>query len=376
MTAAQPAAERTAPSALPLRPRADPHERWIAHKHALPFEEAAQFVLDAHADDGERDDVVAHDLRTWAFGGTDGHMVLAPVPLLGRSPMSPVPLRELAFSQLCTRIGAPPAYIRELPAKLQIANMNWGMTREKQSALLRVGGGEVRAVVSDRYAALDDAFVLEIVGEVLDRAGFLRDALVRATAVGTSTILRVTVPNEGVAVKVGDVFEYGIDVGNSEVGLRSVQVTPVTHRLICENGMRSWKSEAAMRMRHVGDPKRLREQLRDAVPIAFAEARGDIDRWKRATELLIDSALEEIEGLRAFGLSQGEVQTVGRQLVATGGMLPPSSSVETVAQALKVPTTAYDVANAITATARDRVDVAARLSMEETGHRYLSRRTA
>ncbi len=370
MTTAQ-SVERPAPSA-PLRPLRDQHERWITHKDPIPFAEAAQLVLDAHADDGLRDDVVAHDLRTWAFGGVDGHMVLAPVPLLGRSPMPAVPLRELAFSQLCTRVGAPPAYVRELPPKLQTACMNYGLTKEKQSALLRVGGGEVRAVVSDRYAALDDAFVLETVGRVLDRAGFLSDAVVRATAVGTSTILRVTVPNEGVAVKVGDVFEYGLDIGNSEVGLRSVQVTPITYRLICTNGMRSWKSEASMRMRHVGDPKRLREQLRDAVPVAFAEARGDIEKWRRATEALIDSALDEIEGLRAFGLGQGEVQAVGRALVAAGE-LPASSSMETVTEALKVRTTAYDVANAITATARDR-DVAARLQMEEVGHRYLSRR--
>jgi len=105
--------------------------------------------------------------------------------------------------------------VRELPSKLQVANMNWGLAREKQSALLRFAGGEIRAVVSDRYAALDDALVLQVVADVLDRAGFLRDTLVRATAVGTSTILRVTLPSEGVAVKVGDVIEYGLDIGNS-----------------------------------------------------------------------------------------------------------------------------------------------------------------
>lgn len=147
-----------------------------------------------------------------------------------------------------------------------------------------------------------------------------------------------------------------------------MHVTPITYRLICTNGMRASRSEAALRIRHIGDPKRLHEQLRDAVPVALAEARGDIDRWRRATEVLIDSALEEIEGLRGLGLSQGEVQAVGRELVAAGGLLPAISSAETVTQALRVPTTAYDVANAITATARDRGDVAARLTLEEAGH--------
>jgi len=129
-----------------------------------------------------------------------------------------------------------------------------------------------------------------------------------------------------------------------------------------------------MRMRHVGDPKRLHEQLRDAVPVAFAEARGDIEKWRRASEFLIDEALEEIEGLRTLGLGQNEVQAVGRELALTNGLLPASSSAQTITEALKVPTTAYDVANAITAVARDRGEVAARLTMEEAGHRYLSRR--
>jgi hypothetical protein len=131
---------------------------------------------------------------------------------------------------------------------------------------------------------------------------------------------------------VGDVIEAGIDIANSEVGLRSVQVTPITYRLVCTNGMRAWRSEAALRMRHVGDPNRLHEQLRDAVPIAFAEARGDIARWQRATEVLVDNALEEVESLRLLGLSSGEVQAVGRELaVSAGRLLAESSGAETVA---------------------------------------------
>jgi hypothetical protein len=176
-------------------------------------------------------------------------------------------------------------------------------------------------------------------------------------------------------VRVGDVIEAGIDIANSEVGLRSVQVTPITYRLVCTNGMRAWRSEAALRMRHVGDPNRLHEQLRDAVPIAFAEARGDIARWQRATEVLVDNALEEVESLRLLGLSSGEVQAVGRELaVSAGRLLAESSGAETVAAALGAPTTAFEVANAITAVARDRESIASRLTLEEAGHRYLSRR--
>jgi len=367
-------AEHTAPSMTPLHTRRDQTERWIAHEKPIDFEEAVDLVMDAHRADGDREDVVAHDVRTWAFGNAEGSMAIAPVPLPGREVGARLPLRELAFSQLCQRVSAPPAYVRTLPAKLQMACMNYGMTKEKQSALLRLAGGEVRAVVSDRYAALDDALVLDVVGEVLDRAGYLAECRVRASAVGAHTLLRITMPAESIAVRKNDIIEWGLDIGNSEVGVRSVQVTPITYRLVCTNGMRAWKSEAAMRMRHVGDPKRLQEQLRDAVPVAFAEARGDIEKWRRATEVLIDSALDEIESLRVFGLGQAEVQAVGRELALANGRLPSSSSATTIFDALRVPTTAYDVANAVTSVARERGDVAARLALEEQGHRYLSRR--
>lgn len=334
-------------------------------------------MLEAHVEDGDRDDVVAHDLRAWAFGSADGRtMQLAPVPLPGRPTSPPIAVRELAFAQLAQRIGAPSAYLKGLPAKLQMACVNYGLTREKQSAVLRLAGNEVRAIVSDRYAAIDDALLLDVVEETLDRAGYLAESRVRALAVGSHTLLRVTPPGESIAVRKDDVIEYGIDVGNSEVGLRSVQVTPITYRLVCTNGMRAWRSEAAVRMRHVGDRNRLHEQLRDAIPIAFAEARGDLARWRKATEVLIDNALEEIEALRTFGLGQSEVQTIGRELVSAQGLLPATSSAETVARALAGSTTAYDVANAITAVARDRSDDATRLSVEEVGHRYLTRRAA
>jgi hypothetical protein len=123
-------------------------------------------------------------------------------------------------------------------------------------------------------------------------------------------------------------------------------------------------------MRHVGDADRLREQLRDAVPVAFAEAKGDIARWGKATELLIDNALEEIEGLRAFSLSTGEVQSIGRTLAQDEGLLASPS--EDVHKALRTSTSVFALANAITATARERTDVASRLNLESIGHRYLS----
>jgi hypothetical protein len=360
-----------------LQPRPDQVQTWLAHEKPLPFVSAAARVLEAHEQDGPRRDEVAFDLRTWAFGSSDDQtMQLVRVPLPGRAPMAPLALRELAFAQLCQRLDVPAGYLRALPRKLQVACMNWGLARQEQNGLLRLAGNEVRAIVSERYAALDDSFLLEVVDDVLAASEYRDDAVVRATSTGLHTVLRVTVPSAGVVVKKDDVIEWGLDIGNSELGLRSVQITPVTYRLVCTNGMRAWRSEASLRMRHSGDPARLRDQLRDAIPVAFAEARGDVARWQKATELLIDDALDEIETLRSFGLSNGEVQAVGRSLADdTGVMRADGTSAQALAALKSSRTTAFDVANAITATARDRKDIAARLSLEEVGHRYLVART-
>jgi hypothetical protein len=117
MTATAIAEERTAALA-PLRPRPDQRERWHTFTDPVSFDVAAQRILDAHREDGERDDV-ATDLRSWAFGSQDGRtMQLVRIPFAGRDPGEPLPLRELAFSQLAQKIGAPAPYLRELPAKL------------------------------------------------------------------------------------------------------------------------------------------------------------------------------------------------------------------------------------------------------------------
>jgi hypothetical protein len=376
MTTTQHEAQPAVPTMLPLWSQPDQYERWITHaERPIPFEEAAQLVLNAHSADGERDDVLVDDIRTWTFVGKNGVMAIAPVPLAAGEPMEALPLRHLAFTQLCRRVGAARSYVRRLPAELQIADMNRCIQRAKHSAMLRLAGGEVRAVVSRRYTPLDDKLVLEVVADVLDEAGLMDVAFVRATAVGTSTVLRVTTPDQGVAVKPNDVIEYGFDVSNSELGLRSLSIRGVFYRLVCTNGLRV-RQEGTITMRHIGDPKRLHELLRHAMREVLAEAPDHINRWRRATEVRIGSALEEIAGLRKLGLSQGEAQAVGRELLAAMGLLPASSSAETITEALRVSTTAYDVANAITASARARANVAARLRLEEAGYRYLMQRAA
>ena len=369
----QPRLQAAAQAPGPPQTRPNQAEQWHEHSQSLSFEEAAALVRGAHAADGVREEVEVPDLRDWVFGARGGEMTLEARRGGEGSMRGPLPLRDLAFTQLCQRIGAPAGFIRELPEALQLTNMNWRLQVEERSARLRLSNGEVRGVLGESYSAFDDDSVLEAVGEALDRAGLLREVRARATAVGTHTILRLTLPTESVAIKVRDVIEYGLDVGNSELGVRSVQLIPVTYRLLCKNGMRGRYAQAAMRLRHVGESERLHEKLLDAIPRALEAARADIALWTRAASALVTSALAELQGLRTLGLRRGEQDAVGRQLLAAAEAGGANVAGDDLEEALRVPTTLYDVANAITATARERGDVAKRLALEEVGYRYLAR---
>lgn len=363
----------------PLSPLSNQRQTWTGTKNnrdalAMPFEDAAEHIIEAAREDGERRDVIVDRLDSWAFGTNNGdNMAMQPVPVPGRE-SSPHPMRKLAFQQLCGRLSIPADYIETLPKQLQIGCVNWSFkTADESKYKLRLAGEQVRAVLSPKFAAYDDPMLMEIAGEALKAAGVAGDAVVRGFGTGLHTVMRITIPNEAVELRSGDVIEWGLDIGNSEVGLRSVQITPLTYRLICTNGMRSWQSDGAMKLRHVGDEEQLRERVRDAVPVALAEASGHMSLWKKSVDRMIEGVLDHLEGLEGFGLQKGEVHRVGRALANDRG-LPEDQAVAALSDHLDK-ASVYEITNAITSAARER-PIDRRLAMEESAHRYLTRYAA
>lgn len=375
----------TQPPALdmsqPLRLLDNQTEHWQNFKEPITFDEAAGIIADAHRADGDRDDLGVGDMSTWAFGPSpDGIAAIAPIPAPGRS-QHLIPLRRHAFSQLCERAGAPPQYIRKLPVKLQMACMNHGMRQmdEKHRAgTLRLAGGSARAVLSDRYAALDDHLVLDVMETTLRAAGMLGDVRVRALATGPTMALRLTLPGEDIVVKspqVGDVVEIGLDLLNGEIGNRAVSIAPMTYRLVCLNGMRRADRDAVSRLNHVGDPERLKEAFRDAVPSAIAASQGLRQRMETAVDRLVDDLLGEFNGLQAFGLTKSESRDVAGDVMAQRRIALPADTKEwseTFASIRDL--TVYDVMNGVTHVAQSR-STDRRLEMEEGAARYLMNRT-
>lgn len=368
-------------STEPLALHGNQGEHWRDYEaQHLTFDDACEMILASHREDGERQDLGVGDLSTWAFGPTpEGYAAIAPIPMPGR-PAHLIPLREHGFRQLCARINAPPRYIRKLPAKLQIANVNWGLSRTpEKAATLRLADGQARAIVSDRYAALDDEVVLEVLRQTLHSAGMLSDVRVRAISTGITTAMRLTFPtgDDSLTRKVGDVVECGLDFLNGEVGNRVVSLTPVLWRLVCLNGMRRGerKLDEQLRLRHIGAPERLEQAFRDAVPVALQSSAEIRQRMDKAVDRLLDDVLSEFDGLRSFGLSAGEARNVGRQVMAEREVALPEDKKQwrdVLAEVEGV--TVFDVANGITRHAQN-YSTDRRLDLEEAGAKYLYART-
>jgi uncharacterized protein DUF932 len=280
--------------APPLRVLPDMTASW--RDADLDFDAAADRLVEAHRVNGAARDQPVVDLRTWRLRERGGLFSLQ--PLSDHQPARA--LRTTAFSALATRLGAPAEFLRDqLPAPLQIATLNYLLANVDRPvpATLRLRDDEVTTIVSQRYAALDPVEFVDTLREALVAHGLLREVRVRVVATGVTDLLRLVLPSEQAAVKVGDVTALGIDVSTSCFGRSAVHVKPMLWRLVCTNGMRSTERLGSFSFRHIGDTQRLRDGLSDAIPTAIIHGRGLMTQWRTAVDVFIEDVAAEIEAL-------------------------------------------------------------------------------
>jgi hypothetical protein len=330
----------------PLRTVSDMSSDW--RDVELSFDEAAEKIIRAHQLDGEAHDLPIVDLKTWAIAPSEGNFALVP---LARH-HEPKPLRHNAFSNLMGRIGAPADFIRRLPAPLQLANVNYLLSEheDRSAATLRLRGDEVAAIVSGRYAPLDPEELVETIRTALVRGGMLDEVRVRGVASGLVDNLRLVLPSEEVAIKVGDVSALGLDITTSSFGRSAVHVTPVVWRLVCLNGLRAPERGAGMSFRHIGDGQRLRDGVAEAIPSAIVHARGVMRQWQAAVSFMITDVAKQIEDMRLLTIP--ERKAFEAQVMVEEGV-----------PALPERTSLYSLVNALTASAKIAVP-ARRLELE------------
>lgn len=270
----------------------------------------------------ERDGVRVDSLRTENVNGE--------VQLVGKGG-EPARLTHWSFGQLCSRVGAPASYLRELPATLAVQNLNHGLARRVQDdqdgtvkLLAHVNGSLLlRAITSEKYSRI---WNWEIAERLLDyealgwqparpdiRTGpddfpalYASDHDMFAFICHPDRIVREAGNPEG--------LKRGVIAINSEVGARKLILLRFLYRAMCGNHI-IWGAEEVTEVSavHVGS-------VRDRLQEYFLTARKYLDTSAAADEQAIASAktkriaatkeelLDALFGKRSLGLSRKTIE--------------------------------------------------------------------
>ncbi len=297
---------------------------------------------------------------------------------------APVAPTHWSFSQLASLVGAPAAYLRQLPAPLAGINLQYGLTahRAEQVKTLEIDDGrvELRAVTGPDYGRIFDHELVEavqrIAGDgvgdtrwkvpgVLDWSTRIYNPQVDITKDTTTLyasdrdvflfLVDDLNPIEAGRLPDGspDLYFRGFYCWNSEVGAKTLGMASFYLRAVCQN-RNLWGVEdfqeitirhskyAASRFAHEAAPALTR--FADSSPTPF------INGVKAARERIVArSDNDRNEFLRRRGFSKAETAKIIATVMAEEGRKPES---------------VFDFVQGITAVARDKTHQDARLELE------------
>ncbi|MGE0294739.1 MAG: DUF932 domain-containing protein [Hyphomonadaceae bacterium] len=306
---------------------------------------------------------------------------------------APVAPTHWSFGQLASLVGAPAAYLRQLPAALAGINLQYGLTshRAEQVKTLELEGGrvELRAVTGPDYGRIHDYELVEAVQRiagngtgdtrwkvpgVLDWSTGIYNPRVDITKDTTTLyasdrdvflfLVDDLNPIEAGRLPDGspDLYFRGFYVWNSEVGARTLGMASFYLRAVCQN-RNLWGVEdfeeitirhskyAASRFAHEAAPALL--NFANSSPMPF------VNGIKAARERIVARSDEDrTDFLRRRGFSKAESGKIIDAVLAEEGR-PPESI--------------FDFVQGITAVARDKPHQDARLDMEAKAKKLLDR---
>lgn len=303
----------------------------------------------------------------------------------------PVAPTHWSFGQLAALVGAPAAYLRQLPAPLAGINLQYGLTshRAEQVKTLETDDGrvELRAVTGRDYGRIYDhelvAAVQRIAGNgtgdtrwkvpgVLDWSTGVYNPLVDITQDTTTLyasdrdvflfLVDDLNPIEAGRLPDGspDLYFRGFYCWNSEVGAKALGIASFYLRAVCQN-RNLWGVEdfeeitirhskyAASRFAHEAAPALTR--FANSSPQPF------INGIRQARERIVARTDEDrTEFLRKRGFGKAETAKIIETVLAEEGRKPES---------------VFDFVQGITAVARDKPHQDARLDLETRAKRLL-----
>ena len=331
--------------------------------------ESAAIRVEAHRDDPERLALVLPDAE------------------------APVAPTHWSFGQLASLVGAPAAYLRQLPAPLAGINLQYGLTnhRAEQVKTMETDDGrtELRAVTGPDYGRIYDhelvSAVQRIAGDgvgdtrwkvpgVLDWSTGVYNPMVDVTK-GTTTLYAsdrdvfLFLVDDMNPIEAGtlpdgspDLFFRGFYCWNSEVGAKTLGIASFYLRAVCQN-RNLWGVEdfqeisirhskyAANRFAHEAAPALA--NFADSSPQPF------IQGIRSARERIVARSDDDrTDFLRKRGFSKAETGKIVETVLAEEGR-PPES--------------VFDFVQGITAVARSKPQQDARLVMETRAKTLLER---
>jgi hypothetical protein len=298
-----------------------------------------------------------------------------------------------SFGQLAGLVGAPAAYLRQLPAALAAINLQYGLTsnRAEQIKTLETDDGrtELRAVTGPDYGRIFDAELVEAVQRiagngtgdtrwkvpgVLDWSTGVYNPRVDITKDTTTLyasdrdiflfLVDDLNPIEAGRLPDGspDLYFRGFYCWNSEVGAKTLGMASFYLRAVCQN-RNLWGVEdfeeitirhskyAANRFAHEAAPALL--NFANSSPMPF------VNGIRAARERIVARTDEDrTDFLRRRGFSKAEAGKIIDTVLAEEGR-PPESI--------------FDFVQGITAVARDKPHQDARLDMEAKAKKLLDR---
>lgn len=160
-------------------------------------------------------------------------------------------IQDNAHRQIGGRLNIPAKYydrMRTEAPELLAENVNHWLHDKPKPRLVRTMRGNMRALLSDRYRAVEHEQMLQVILPILEEIPDVRFESMAVTE--TRMYIKAVTPRIETEVKVGDKVQAGVVISNSEVGMGAVNIQPLVYRLICLNGM--IVNDAKFRANHVG----------------------------------------------------------------------------------------------------------------------------
>ncbi|UFW82446.1 DUF932 domain-containing protein [Rhizobium sp. SU303] len=305
-----------------------------------------------------------------------------------RQPIAPT---HWSYGQLCSLVGAPATYMRQVPAPLAVINLQHGLLSHRAELVKTLetddGRVELRAVTGPEYGRIWDhelvAAVMKIAGDgtgdtmwkvpgLLDWASMTHNPFVDITKDTTTLyasdrdvfvfLVDDTHPIEAGRLPNGepDLFFRGFYAWNSEVGSKTLGIASFYLRAVCAN-RNIWGSEnfeeisirhskfAAERFAHEAAPALT--SFANSSPAAFVAG------IRVARERIVARNDEDRQTfLRRRGFSKNETGKIIETVLSEEGR-PPESI--------------FDFVQGITALARDKTHQDARLELEGKAKKLL-----